>query len=221
MVFFQQQIRLTHFVVDFSRNSFSEEVVSEGLIVDLMGMMKDQNARDEQAKARRPKVSMPSPTPLPGVKTPTNQDLCRLFLAQLGLLDNSGKQRLQAMENNPRFLRSLKELDSFHGREVMKVGVVYVGRGQQDPIAILKNQRGSPLYEEFLTGIGWKVSLDSHGGFLGGLDRSWGSSYYYSNPTVEVMYHVATCMPQNPIDAKILEKVLTYLFLFRFRLLLT
>jgi len=54
----------------------------------------------------------------------------------------------------------------------MKIGVVYVGQGQEDQNDIFKNEAGSELYEEFVRGLGWMVDLRTHVGYMGGLDRN-------------------------------------------------
>ena len=59
---------------------------------------------------------------------------------------------------------------------------------------------GSQAYEEFVSGLGWEVELDTHAGFMGGLSKNrvtGETSVYYTTSFVEVMFHVATRMPSN------------------------
>lgn len=89
------------------------------------------------------------------------------------------------IDDNHRFMRSLRELDNLYGREMFKIGVIYVAQGQEDQRDILKNETGSSLYTEFVKGLGWVVDLKTHRGFSGGLDQknlSTGKiAPYYSN----------------------------------------
>ena len=47
-------------------------------------------------------------------------------------------------------------------RDTHKVAVIYVASGQEDKRSILANDTGSPLFDEFVAGLGWTVkrSLD-------------------------------------------------------------
>lgn len=83
----------------------------------------------------------------------------------MGFFAPEGKKRLSLLvnensENFPRFLRNIKELDLLPGREIFKIGVIYVAPGQEDQRDILRNSGGSELYSEFLKGVGWMVSFE-------------------------------------------------------------
>eukprot|EP01114_Cavostelium_apophysatum_P012785 TRINITY_DN2948_c0_g1_i1.p1 TRINITY_DN2948_c0_g1~~TRINITY_DN2948_c0_g1_i1.p1 ORF type:complete len:1028 (+),score=340.40 TRINITY_DN2948_c0_g1_i1:1417-4500(+) len=137
--------------------------------------------------------------------------LCRLFLSHLGFLGKEARKRLTLLgsEDSQRFMRSLKELDLLPGRELFKVGLIYVAPGQEDQRDILKNSGGSDLYSEFLRGIGWLVDLKTHPGFTGGLDRNLSTGKtapYFATPSYEVMFHVPTLMPSNPQDEQQIDK---------------
>jgi hypothetical protein len=58
-------------------------------------------------------------------------------------------------------------------RELQKIGVIYVKRGQEDQNTILRNDKASrsPLFTEFIHALGWTVPLANHLGYTGGLDR--------------------------------------------------
>lgn len=66
-------------------------------------------------------------------------------------------------------------------RETHKIAVIYVGKGQEDKNSILMNSSGSKAYEEFVTGLGWEIDLESHLGFRGGLqlNKSTGATTPY------------------------------------------
>jgi len=125
-------------------------------------------------------------------------------------VSSESRKRLHIVEDNKRFFRSLKELDLLYGRELFKIGVIYVAPGQEDQREILKNENGSDLYNEFLRGIGWMVDVKTHNGYLGGLDKKGlvhgKESPYFANAGLEVMYHVVTLMPTSKTDEKQIEK---------------
>jgi hypothetical protein len=60
-----------------------------------------------------------------------------------------------------------------HRRELQKIGVIYVKRGQEDQNTILRNDKASrsPLFSEFIHALGWTVPVANHLGYTGGLDR--------------------------------------------------
>ncbi|CAG5031361.1 unnamed protein product [Parnassius apollo] len=108
--------------------------------------------------------------------------------------------------------RTIKNLDLVPPLETYKIGVLYVGPGQQDnEVAILKNEYGSVRYSEFLRQLGTLVPLD--GGdepnlFLnlekGGKDGQY--TYVWNDDIMQVQFHVATAMPSSPKDPSCNEK---------------
>lgn len=46
-------------------------------------------------------------------------------------------------------------------RETHKIAVFYVAEGQEDKHSILTNTAGSQAYEDFVSGLGWEVRMDS------------------------------------------------------------
>ncbi|KAI5634861.1 rap/ran-GAP domain-containing protein [Phthorimaea operculella] len=112
--------------------------------------------------------------------------------------------------------RTIKNLDLVPPLETYKVGVLYVGPGQQDDeVAILSNEYGSVRYAEFLSALGTVVSLE--GGAddaarpdlflnleMGGKDGRY--TYVWSDDVTQVQFHVATAMPRAPTDPQCNEK---------------
>ncbi|TYZ68609.1 hypothetical protein PybrP1_009755 [[Pythium] brassicae (nom. inval.)] len=144
-------------------------------------------------------------------------DMCRLFLSQTGLLpspngDVRAKAYLKLLESGAKLERSLKHLDKSPVRETMKIGVIYVGKGQQSQHEILRNDRGSAAYERFLAQLGWEVELAAHRGFAGGLDvnprslSTGATTLYFANSHSEVAFHVVTKMPTKPSDPQQIDK---------------
>ena len=82
---------------------------------------------------------------------------------------------MHLLGKSDQLLRELKHLDAKRCREAHKIAVIYVAEGQEDKQSILSNASGSSAYEEFVSGLGWEVELDSHTGFMGGLVLGKGS----------------------------------------------
>jgi hypothetical protein len=56
-------------------------------------------------------------------------------------------------------------------RECMKIGVLYVRKGQSDETDWYGNEGGTLDYQEFLSSLGWGINVATHNGFIGmGLD---------------------------------------------------
>jgi hypothetical protein len=92
----------------------------------------------------------------------------------------------------------------------MKIGLIYVGYGQEDEQSILQNSQGSERYNAFVNSLGWEIDIASHTGYLGGLERNLtnGSrATYYCSSTLEMIFHDVTKMPTDPSDPKQLKKV--------------
>jgi len=105
-------------------------------------------------------------------------------------------------------VRKLMVFMTFLARETVKVGVIYAARGQENQKEILKNTKGSFAYESFIQGLGEVVDLKSHLGFQAGLKHKTDGEHaiYYSDPLIEVMFHVATMMPTSEEDEQVLNK---------------
>jgi len=107
---------------------------------------------------------------------------------------------------------SLNVLDRIFCTETHKVGVLYVGPGQEgDEKAILSNQFGSTRYAAFLSGLGSLVdtnTTDPSTVYMGGLDpRSDGQfAYIWQDDAMQVVYHVATLMPNQEKDPQFNKK---------------
>lgn len=89
-------------------------------------------------------------------------------------------------------------------RESLKIGVLYVKKGQTDQNIILANDWNdvSQEFKSFLRSIGIFVDLSTHLGFNGKLDNTNFSNgryqLYYADDRFEIMYHVAPLIPTDP-----------------------
>jgi len=100
----------------------------------------------------------------------------------------------------------------------VKVGILYVGKGQEIEKEIFLNNGGSSDYEEFLLSLGWEIDLSKHSGYRGRIEPSWGNmkTHYYCNSTYEVLYHVATKMidEQEQDPSQLFLKRVNFFFIF-------
>lgn len=142
-------------------------------------------------------------------------DLCRQLIQQFGYLSWEKRSKIDSLKKSARLIREFKNLDSQPNRETHKIAVIYVANGQEDKQSILSNSTGSSNFEEFVAGLGWEVSVNTHLGFKGGLQANKSSnetSLYYCTSSTEVMFHVSTRMPINdPTDDESLNRKLRHL----------
>uniref|UniRef100_A0AAU7B8N1 Tuberin n=1 Tax=Pyrrhocoris apterus TaxID=37000 RepID=A0AAU7B8N1_PYRAP len=113
------------------------------------------------------------------------------------------------ISNVPSVQSTLKNLDWIPPYEVHKIGVLYVGPGQENSEAdILRNEYGSVRYIRFLERLGTLINLpqaDRQQVFLGGLETNGNDgkyAYIWQDDVMQVIFHVATLMPNSPNDPK-------------------
>lgn len=139
---------------------------------------------------------------------------CRQLIKQLNYLSWEKRCKIDSLAKDARLFRELKNLDSQPSRETHKIAVIYIANGQEDKNSILSNSNGSIEFNDFVSGLGWDVDLASHSGFKGGLqtNKSTGeTSTYYCNCTTEIMYHISTKIPADPLDDESLNKKLRHI----------
>ncbi|XP_033630704.1 tuberin-like [Asterias rubens] len=103
--------------------------------------------------------------------------------------------------------RAVKVLDRIPPYDTHKIGVLYVGSGQtNDQATILSNLYGSARYVEFLQGLGRLISLKDvcpNEVYTGGLDHQGSDgkfAYWWHDDIMQVIFHVATLMPNKESD---------------------
>ena len=169
---------------------------------------------DIEMSGKSTPTSIITPTPSNGDDEITDKALengrnfqqARKLFSQLGFTSWERRPNIHLLAKSDQLLREIKHLDGKRGREAHKIAVIYVAEGQEDKQSILSNSSGSTAYEEFVSGLGWEVELDSHNGYMGGLVLGKGgknkstvgeTSVYYATSFVEVMFHVSTRMPST------------------------
>jgi hypothetical protein len=133
----------------------------------------------------------------------------RASMSNLGYLSPVNRSSFTRLEPNHRFYRALRQLDKLTERETIKIGVIYVANGQESERKLMRNEKGSNSYNEFVEALGWDVDLATHEGFLGGLDQGLTTGLtapYYANATTEVIFHVITKMPNKENDNQQIHK---------------
>ncbi|XP_073994212.1 probable Rho GTPase-activating protein CG5521 isoform X1 [Rhodnius prolixus] len=133
---------------------------------------------------------------------------CRLLFSQFGMHGWDMRSQLYLVDKSDKLLREIRNLDSQRCRQTHKIAVIYVAYGQEDKNSILSNSGGSQAYEEFIAGLAWEVELETHTGFMGGLQRNKMTGVtapYYATSLTEVIFHVSTRMPSNNAEA-VLQK---------------
>ena len=100
-----------------------------------------------------------------------------------------------------RAIRVFDKIDTVDGH---KVGVIYIGEGQQTEAEILANTHGSDGYEAFLTGLGTKVLLKGAKFNTQGLDHQADEdgthTFAWRDRVTEVVFHIPTLMPTDLTD---------------------
>lgn len=95
------------------------------------------------------------------------------------------------------FARDLRHLDNTSSRELHKVAVVYVARGQDDKATILANTTASEAFDTFVDSLGWPITVGAHPGYTGGLPVD-SVLPYFANAQCELVFHVSTRLSADP-----------------------
>jgi hypothetical protein len=104
-----------------------------------------------------------------------------------------------------KFTRTLKGIENTPVIDTLKIAVLYVGPGQTNELEILSNIDGSPLYIDFLSGLGRLIKLKGQVDvFVGGLNRSNDQdgeyAYAWWDDLTQMIFHIPTMMPNIDTD---------------------
>jgi hypothetical protein len=162
--------------------------------------------RNKSAKQFNVIAAAPKPNVNAGV-----MDKTRLLLAHFGYLNFENREQLRYADHvEIKGKRFIKELDKINDREIIKVGLIYVGFGQEDEGDLFKNQMNdaSPQYIEFARGMAEVVKIDGHQGYGGQLERhKVGEDFlYYATPMLELAFHETVRMPNSEKEEALIEK---------------
>ncbi|KAJ9477777.1 putative GTPase Activating protein [Pseudozyma hubeiensis] len=109
------------------------------------------------------------------------------------------------LPDEPATARLIKAIDFTPVVDFHKIGVLYVGPGQEEEVDILSNRHGSRAYTRFLQGLGHLVTLKGQEDvYTGGLDRNNDEhgkhAYVWTDEICQIVYHTATLMPNDERD---------------------
>ncbi|XP_072035978.1 tuberin-like isoform X2 [Amphiura filiformis] len=133
----------------------------------------------------------------------------QLYYSSMFREENEKPLNIPSSQTSQIAQRAIKVLDRIPPYDTHKIGVLYVGPGQaKDEAAILSNVYGSSRYVEFLEGLGTLISLkdmSTDAVYTGGLDHSGADgkfAYWWHDDIMQVIFHVATLMPNKEVDPK-------------------
>lgn len=129
-------------------------------------------------------------------------------------LYNAGanKSLEQPIQIGPNNAKAIPLLDLIPPYETHKIGVLYVGQGQNNKeTEILRNRHGSFRYTQFLRRLGTLVALKDakENNFFMNMDangRDGVYTYVWQDEIIQVTFHVATLMPNKDQDPNCHEK---------------
>lgn len=100
------------------------------------------------------------------------------------------------------FPATLSQLERKLGRTDYKIGVVYAKEGQTEEEEYLSNDQGSAEFDEFLSFLGDRITLQGWSKYDGGLDTAKNATGKHSIFTewrdLNIMFHVSTLLPLLP-----------------------
>ncbi|KAK3815182.1 MAG: hypothetical protein J3Q66DRAFT_314331 [Benniella sp.] len=177
---------------------------------DVSGTGGDTTAENEETLDTTLEVAAPSASSssatAAGVMTKTENfvDPSFLFMQLASYPDIMAREVPILLADDDSTNRALGVLDRTPVVDFHKIGVLYVGKGQSKESEILSNTHGTSEYTKFLTGLGSLVRLKGAKIYTGGLDLEMDldGEYAYSHhdEITQVIFHVATMMPNHPHD---------------------
>ena len=134
------------------------------------------------------------------------EDIFQEFYSSLEMYENDSdlSQTITLLPKDETIHRAIGSLDRVSTLDSHKVGVIYIARQQTTESIILSNTLGSPDYHYFLAGLGKLTRLKGTEFNTHGLDRDFDTDGEFTicwrDRVTELVFHVATLMPNNPID---------------------
>lgn len=124
--------------------------------------------------------------------------------------DEAGLKPSLSLGQLPSIPDELIKLDQVFVKSELKVGIIYIKKGQTSEEVILGNREESPRFAEFLEILGDRIRLKGFDKYKGGLDTVHdltGTESVYTNwKNIEIMFHVSTMLPHEENDPQKLQK---------------
>lgn len=163
--------------------------------------------QQQQQSSSSENVNATSSTMVPVADPPaTSLDPSQVFLQLFQAKSSPQEVKEQPIlipDNNENIKRSLGILDFMPCYLVHKIGVIYLGRGQQaseNEKSILGNSYGSSRYKSFINGLGnliYLKDLDTRKFYSGGMETDGSVADFtllWYDGVVQCLFHVATMM---------------------------
>jgi hypothetical protein len=140
--------------------------------------------------------------PLPLVEPHVDTTPLRLFLNHFGFFEIFMRTRFYPVKPNENLAGAFQQVDLASERDNYTIGVLYIRNGKktEKEIFAVDNTEVTKEYLDFLSNLGWEVELARHVGFKGNLRPEVTGPFarYYATHNLEIIFHVATMMPNNP-----------------------
>jgi hypothetical protein len=139
----------------------------------------------------------------------SHMTLTRIALSHLGYLSPMSRRNFHLVQDCDELRQAIAELDQLSAREQHLITVRYVAPGQEEkfPETAPAEPKTSPLFEKFLSGLGWKVKLPQHQGLRGHLTpESSPLATYYATATTEVLFEVLPHIENEQIRQAVREQ---------------
>lgn len=128
-----------------------------------------------------------------------------MFLNQLMIFDSSSLRIKEYVNQNKAFLETIFNSST---KEQIKIGVLYVKDNQfeQNDIFGNEHENSSEQYKQFIESLGTIVDIEKHKKYRGKLSPSDGKGVYYTNNSLEVIFHVSTLLNDSTGDVQKISK---------------
>lgn len=141
----------------------------------------------------------------------SHKEILKELVKGIPELEIKGKSK-SIIVNDPLLQESLVKFENNKTIQInrMKIGILYVKKGQTSESEILANQSASAEFNKFLSLIGDIIKLEGWNGYKGDLDVVYNKSGIYSLFTnfrnMQIMFHVSTFLPYSELDEQQIEK---------------
>lgn len=111
------------------------------------------------------------------------------------------QDRMLRVPDDPIIKRSINSVDRIPNKELMKTGIIYIGKGQHTEEQVLSNYEGSHQYNWFLSQMGYFIKLSEKRRlfYIGGLDEEVDGEYglIWNDEVSHIAFHTVTLFPRE------------------------
>jgi len=181
-------------------NEYALDIILEDSLYE--NLVDDINTTENPECNIKDFVYCPQPSPLTSATV----------LTALGHVQPYSSDFPKTIKHAPQVDNQIQKIRDFSTRIGEKIAIVYVNTENLDQNKILETsiEQTSPVFQEFILGLGWNVDMQTHSNYSGGLDTKANltgkSSIFYANASEEIMFHVAPLIPSSPDDEQQVAK---------------